>query len=306
MHPAPSVIAFTTLSGAGYGALAVYGTVAAAGIPGAATTGARVLLLTAFVLVSAGLLASTAHLGHPERAWRAFSQWRSSWLSREGVAAVVTYVPLTLLVAWQWQWLSLGALAAPLQLLLAALSVTTVVCTAMIYASLKSIRQWHDRRVPAIYLGFAVASGALLAQLMLGDAMPAAVVATLIAASWALKWWYWLKPGRDAGTTIQSATGLGGDVRPFDPPHTEASYLTNELGFRLARKHAGRLRRLATLAGAAVPVVACFVLAQLKTPAPLLAGLAFGSYMAGVLIERWLFFAEAEHTVMLYYGGARH
>ncbi len=305
MHPAPSVIAFTTLSGAGYGALAVYGTLAAAGAIDAATPGARALLLTAFALVSAGLLASTAHLGHPERAWRAFSQWRSSWLSREGVAAVATYLPLTLLLAWQWQWLSLGALAAPLQLLLVALSLTTVICTAMIYASLKSIRQWHDGRVPAIYLGFAVASGALLAQLMLGDAVPAVVVAALIAASWALKWWHWLKPGRDAGTTIASATGLGGDVRPFDPPHTEANYLTNELGFRLARKHAVRLRHLATLAGAAVPLAVCLALSQQKTPAPLLAGLAFCSYFAGVLIERWLFFAEAEHTVMLYYTGAR-
>ena len=51
------------------------------------------LMIIALVLITAGLLSSTAHLGRPERAWRAFSQWRTSWLSREGVAAVFTYVP---------------------------------------------------------------------------------------------------------------------------------------------------------------------------------------------------------------------
>ena len=94
MHPALSVIVFTTASGAGYGLLALLrragaGRLAAGRDPwfGAAALGAALLLVTA------GLLSSTAHLGHPERAWRALSQWRTSWLSREGVAALATYVP---------------------------------------------------------------------------------------------------------------------------------------------------------------------------------------------------------------------
>ena len=90
MHPAYSVILFTTASGAGYGLLVwlclcgLFGLVPTERWLGIAGFG------LAFALITAGLLSSTAHLGRPERAWRAFSQWRTSWLSREGVMAVAT------------------------------------------------------------------------------------------------------------------------------------------------------------------------------------------------------------------------
>ncbi|MGB2893464.1 MAG: DmsC/YnfH family molybdoenzyme membrane anchor subunit, partial [Albidovulum sp.] len=83
MHPAPSVILFTTLSGAGFGLLFVLATGAVA------VFGLEAFLLwgLGYLLATAGLLASTFHLGRPERAMRAFSQWRTSWLSREAWAA---------------------------------------------------------------------------------------------------------------------------------------------------------------------------------------------------------------------------
>src|SRR5215207_728533 len=96
MHPAYSVILFTTASGAGYGLLALLGLV---GFSHGVVSNFWFGLVSLFIglgLVTIGLLSSTLHLGHPERAWRAFSQWRSSWLSREGVAAVATYVPAVL------------------------------------------------------------------------------------------------------------------------------------------------------------------------------------------------------------------
>jgi DMSO reductase anchor subunit len=101
MHPAYSVILFTTASGAGLGLLAwlaLLGMLDA--VPADRWLGVVGLGL-AFVLVAGGLIASTAHLGRPERAWRAFSQWRTSWLSREGVMAVATTVPAGMLgVGW--------------------------------------------------------------------------------------------------------------------------------------------------------------------------------------------------------------
>jgi DMSO reductase anchor subunit len=101
LHPAISVIFFTTASGAGYGLLAVLGIAAPAGLlPTQSWLGLSGLGL-ALALISAGLLSSTFHLGHPERAWRAVSQWRSSWLSREGVVALATYVPAGLFaIGW--------------------------------------------------------------------------------------------------------------------------------------------------------------------------------------------------------------
>src|SRR3546814_13430477 len=93
MHPAYSVVFFTTASGAGYGLLALMGLFGSLGLlPPDPWLGA-VGLGTALAAITAGLLSSTAHLGHPERMWRAFSQWRSSWLPLGGVAAVIAYAP---------------------------------------------------------------------------------------------------------------------------------------------------------------------------------------------------------------------
>ncbi len=97
MYPAYSVILFTTSAGAGYGLLFLVALAAPRGmVPLSAGFGIASMGL-ALVLITTGLLSSTFHLGHPERAWRAMSQWRSSWLSREGVAAVLTYIPAVLL-----------------------------------------------------------------------------------------------------------------------------------------------------------------------------------------------------------------
>src|SRR5438874_12413871 len=101
MHPALSVIVFTTLSGAGYGLLFLIGVLSGTAVLPESRWFGLVALGLSLGLASIGLVASTFHLGHPERAWRAFSQWRSSWLSREGVASTVTYIPaLVLWIAW--------------------------------------------------------------------------------------------------------------------------------------------------------------------------------------------------------------
>src|SRR5262244_2372525 len=116
MHPALSVIVFTTASGAGYGLLAWLGVWALVGWLPAHRGLAAASLALSLGAITIGLLSSTLHLGHPERAWRAFSQWRSSWLSREGVASVATYAPALVFGAlWlglidQPQWLGLAGL----------------------------------------------------------------------------------------------------------------------------------------------------------------------------------------------------
>ena len=97
MHPALSIIFFTTASGAGYGLLVLLGLGGAFGWLPAERGFGLVGMGLSLGLITAGLLSSTFHLGHPERAWRALSQWRSSWLSREGVMAIATYAPAGLL-----------------------------------------------------------------------------------------------------------------------------------------------------------------------------------------------------------------
>jgi sulfite dehydrogenase (quinone) subunit SoeC len=312
VHPAPSIIAFTTFSGIGYGLLVWIGVLAPLRVLPLGRSFAAASLGLALAFITAALLSSTLHLGHPERAWRAFSQWRSSWLSREGVSAVATYVP-ALLFAALWLRDTTNGLWTALGLLAAAGAIATLICTAMIYQSLKPIRQWHNPWVLPNYLMLAAMTGALwmLAMLSAFAALPPVLLvlgAALVLAALAGKVAYWQSVQRSpTGPTLASATGLsaGKPLRPLDPPHTEENYLLKEMGYRIARAHAHKLRRIALALGFAVPLlmlaVAFLVRDGMITALILFAG-AFAS-TAGILIERWLFFAEATHTVALYYRG---
>ncbi|MEM5493498.1 DmsC/YnfH family molybdoenzyme membrane anchor subunit [Hoeflea sp. AS16] len=301
MHPAVSVIFFTVMSGAGLGMIFLLGL----GFPVDASA-----IWVFFVgvvgggLSVAGLLASTFHLGHPERAWRALSQWRSSWLSREGIAAIVTlvlfgiYVLVWMATGWRHQILGLAAALG------AALTVFT---TSMIYAQLKTVPQWHSRLTPLVYCGFALGSGWLLASALGTHEAPETWGILLIGLAWAAKWLWWSRASRarlaDSGSTPETATGLGfiGKVRLLERPHTGENYLTKEMVHRIGRKHARRLRMLALLFGLVLPVLILAIVGLSDAPG-LFNILAAVSMIIGLLAERWLFFAEAEHAVSLYYG----
>lgn len=315
VHPAYSVIFFTTASGTGYGMLGVAAALALAGRLPLDGWFAWPLFVTAFGLVTAGLLSSLLHLGHPERFLKALTQWRSSWLSREGVLALATYVPSGLF-ALGWLFVvetpgSIGAVMAILAVLTIVLCLVTVHATSMIYASLKPIPQWHRGDVPLVYLSLGFSAGALAVHalaalngsasgLTAGIALAAVILATLA------KHRYWrgirqLNPTTTAASAIAMAQGT--TVRALDPPHTAPNYLQKEMGFRVARKHADKLRRLAYGFAFGLPLGA--TLLTLWTPEALtavLATVAALSALLGTAIERWLFFAEATHTVTLYYG----
>jgi DMSO reductase anchor subunit len=305
MHPASSIIVFTTLSGMGFGLIAMLGLGA---VPGDRTAGIVACAL-AFILTGAGLLSSTFHLGHPERAWRALSQWRSSWLSREGVLAAVTLGVFSIYGAF---WVFGAARMASIGTVLSLFAAVTVYATAMIYGSLKTVPRWTTGLTPLCYLLFAAAGGALLAAMLsclLGQfsANAALVALGLMVAAWAAKFIWWRRADRTSlasiGSSPESATGLGaiGKVRLLEAPHSSPNYLMKEMVYRIGRKHARKLRLLAVALGGVVPVLGLAVVIGLEGGWPVLAVAAL-SHTAGMMAERWLFFAEAEHSVSLYYG----
>ncbi len=305
MHPAVSVIFFTVSSGAGFGFLTLIGL----GVP--LPSG----FLAAFIasalgvgLAVAGLLSSTFHLGHPERALLAFTQWRSSWLSREGVCAVAT---LSIYGIYALIWMFTGERIVWLGALVSIGAVATVFTTAMIYTQLKTVPQWNSWMTPACYLLFSFASGILLAAsfgewVAFGAYPIASIVLSLTIVAWTMKLFWWQNANRNTlqarGSDTGTATGLGhiGKVKLFERPHSGENYLTREMVHKIGRKHALKLRVIALFLGALVPVIICLILVGLS-PSPILFGLAFCSFMAGLFVERWLFFAEAEHAVSLYY-----
>jgi DMSO reductase anchor subunit len=313
MHPAYSVILFTTASGAGYGLLFLLAVLRLAKFAPAERWFGVTGLLMALGLITFGLLSSTYHLGRPERAWRAFSQWRSSWLSREGIASVVTYAPA---LGLGLLWISPGVPGTPeriLAALTALCAAVTVWCTAKIYSSLPTIRQWDNALVPWVYLTMALASGAVLLIALLDvfgvDLQYTSLfVAAAVAAGLIAKLAYWRSIDREPPRySMAQATGLGRDtgVRQWEVPHTTENFVMKEMGYRVARNHARKLRMM-VIAAFIATIILMLLSGVIAGPAAIILDvLAIVAIGFGVLVERWLFFAEAQHVAMLYYGVGR-
>ena len=305
MHPAYSVILFTTASGAGYGLLALLGLVGISHGQASSLAFGLTVMMISLGLITIGLLASTFHLGHPERAWRALSQWRTSWLSREGVLAVFTYIPAVLFGAVWSGLVDAPALIVPLAAVASVLAMLTVLSTGKIYSTLATIRSWHNPWTVWVYMSFALATGAsiLAAVTSIFGNFPAFLVffsSTLLAVALIVKLGYWRSiDAAPRKLTIEDATGLGriGRVSQWEVPHTAANYVQKEMGYVVARKHARKLRQIVVVA-MLLAILAMFSALVMPLTALLSAAL---SLFASV-VQRWLFFAEAQHVSTLFYG----
>ena len=308
MHPAFSVLIFTVTSGAGYGLLAWLGAGQLLGFTETLSFNQQIILgVIAMVLVSIGLVSSTMHLANPKNAWRSFSRFRTSWLSREAVFAILLYPVAGLYAAAIfWQWSGINILAG----LSMILALVTLFTTSMIYASLKTIRQWHTPMVPALFMAYALISGGLLflavsALFVVLNPQLLAVVMGLVIITLALKLVYFFWQGKPQGATIQTATGFSqASVRLLDAGHSAPTFLNREFGYQIAADQLFRLRIVMTLVTFIVPLGLVYWVSGGAVRIELL-GLAWVIMMAGLLLERWLFFAEARHVVRLYQGEQR-
>lgn len=309
MRPALSVILFTVLSGAGLGLFAVvaFGDVIGGGLFRVERTqwiGGAVAL----VLVAAGLLSSTFHLANPRNAWRAVAQFRYSWLSREAVLAIVFFPVATLYLAAVYVNAAFG-LRAFFALGAVSLAWGILFCTGMIYACLKTIPQWHTPVVPLCYVLFGHLSGALIAVALSAidgrfDRPLIVCALLLLVASVGAKTAHYVRFRRSqpGASTLTQALGVtAAAAKLLDVGHAQRTFLTQEFMFRVGRRHALALRCVFLVLGFWIPLFA--LLGAPRSPAYCV--IAAVSCMAGLLVERWLFFAEAEHVVRLYHGQQR-
>lgn len=307
MRPAWSMILFTTVAGAAQGLMlglvALDAAVAAGLLPAPAgplfVAGAAVVL----VLGAASLVAATFHLGHPERAWRAASQWRTSWLSRE-VIVLPSFLATTL--AWgvaQWQgggtfWSGLGA---------ALLALALYLCTGMIYAAVSVIREWASPLTPLNFAVLGLASGlslgaalvAFLAPALLPWAAGGAAVATALGAV-TRGASTWRNATLAPRITLQSALGIRHPrIVQSSQGTLGGSFGTREFFHGAAPDLLPRLRWGVAVATFVLPV-AVLATQGAHLPGAALAALALLQWV-GLLGERWLFFAEARHPQNLYH-----
>lgn len=309
MHPALSVIFFTVTSGAGYGLLVLLAVARMTGlVPDISADQIVISALIGLVLVTAGLISSTFHLASPKNAWRSFVRFRTSWLSREAVFAVLFY-PLCL--AWMAvEWFSVSGFASiVLATLTLFMAITILFCTGMIYAQLKTIRQWHTALTPLNFILLGIFLGCLIMlivavqqQLNLKALLVVNLAALLVAAIAKLAYFLWI--GQPAGPTINTALGFTrATVRLLDVGHASDTFLTKEFGYQVARVRLIWTRVISMLLSFAVPLVLLSgVVGELSL---LYVVLAATSAYAGIFAERWLFFAEARHVVNLYHGAQR-
>ena len=288
MHPASSIIIFTSASGIGFGLLFFLGTV----FPAPKGVEALIFFVIAYLLAIGGLISSTFHLGRPERALKAFKQWKTSWLSREAWLATGALFCMAIygggLVFYEVALGFVGILGA-------LLSLATVYSTSMIYAQLKAIPRWNTFLTPVLFLVISLSGGSMLAGLY-------EVAFIFLTITGIVQIIYWIKGDTaflKSETNMKSATGLGekGTVRQFAPPHTGTNYLLNEFVYVVGRKHSVILRFCSLAMMICIPVGILMVATNFW-----MSICAALFHLIGVVIARWLFFAQAEHLVGLYYG----
>ncbi len=306
MHPAFSILFFTTLAGAAQGLVVALALAALSGLEVA--PGFRMgALAVAEVLLVAGLAASFLHLGRKMRAWRAVLMWRTSWMSRE---VIVLPAFIALVAAW-WLSLRLGA-GAPwswlLPLLLVAGALALWYCTAMIYACLRFIEEWAHPLTVANFTLIGLSSGLVLACALAaaaGEARfvqwfgPWALAATL--AAWGVRA---QALRRNAGlrhrSSLQSATGIRSErLVQKSMGMSAGSFNTREFFHGVSRAALGQLKLGFLLLAFALPSLLLVLGIAGGAAWPWL--LAVAVQAPGLLAERWFFFAQARHPQNLYY-----
>ncbi|MBA3623548.1 MAG: dimethyl sulfoxide reductase anchor subunit [Methylibium sp.] len=306
MHPALSIVFFTTLAGMGQGLLVALAVALLTGVE--VSAGFQLLALgVALALLALGLVSSFFHLGRPERAWRSAMMWRTSWMSRE-VIVLPAFIGLVALW-WLAVWLDAGTpwlLLLPVAVIVGAAALWY--CTAMIYACLRFIEEWAHPLTIVNYTLIGLSSGLILTcalaamfneAALLQAAAPWALAATL--AAWltrtlALRRNAALKPK----STLQSATGIrSAQLVQKSMGMSAGSYNTREF-FHGAGLAAVKQAKLALIVlGFALP--AALLLWGLMGGPAFIWVLALLVQAPGLFAERWFFFAQARHPQNLYY-----
>ena len=289
MHPAPSIILFTVLSGFGFGLTSIVGLLQFLN---------QISMVDIIIFSSMGLFFSTIglissffHLANKKNAIKSMSQWQTSWLSREAISSIFCLSIVVGNVGWIFvQNMYINEVG----IILFLLSLITVFTTSMIYAQLKTVPSWNNMLTPTLFIFAALAGGSIL----ITD--HASLVLLLIFAVLQVLFWYIAdRSFIDIETTVGTALGFSKneDIRAFDAAHTNRNYLLNEMVYKVARKHAIKIRYISFFAAFVLPMSLILIFPGNFSVSVLI----IASHLVGIYFSRWLFFAEAKHSVSFYY-----
>ena len=289
MHPAPSIILFTVLSGFGFGLTSIVGLLQFLN---------QISMVDIIIFSSMGLFFSTIglissffHLANKKNAIKSMSQWQTSWLSREAISSIFCLSIVVGNIGWIFVQ---NMYISEVGIILFLLSLITVFTTSMIYAQLKTVPSWNNMLTPTLFIFAALAGGSIL----ITD--HASLVLLLIFAVLQVLFWYIAdRSFIDIETTVGTALGFSKneDIRAFDVAHTNRNYLLNEMVYKVARKHAIKIRYISFFAAFVLPMSLILIFPGNFSVSVLI----IASHLVGIYFSRWLFFAEAKHSVSFYY-----
>ena len=321
MQPAFSVIFLTTLIGMGQGLfLALYTGQVYFVLNVVDKTSTDIFYsigsAVSLALLVLGLVASIFHLGRPERAWRAASMWRTSWLSREvivlpTVMGLIFLYGLVHFMGWNLTVMTIGAVVIDLSLLIGLLATIAVfslfIATGMIYACLKFLQEWHSPLTVINYILLGSVSGFTLATLIAAYKQPELIP---FFAGWSIVLLILAFIFRGASlirnkrlrpkSTVQTAIGIrhnqikqksmgfmGGSVNTRDFFHGKTAFFLRSI------------KTIFIVMVFAIPLT-MLIMALIK-PSVVVLAIATASMYVGLLAERWYFFAEGNHPQNIYY-----
>ena len=289
MHPAPSIILFTVLSGFGFGLISILGLLQF--LNSISVFDLIIFSVLGVVFSTIGLMSSFFHLANKKNAIKSLSQWQTSWLSREAIASIFCLSLVLGNIGWGFFQ---NMYIKEVGLLLFFLSLFTVFTTAMIYAQLKTVPSWNNILTPAIFIFAALTGGSILLTNY------ACLVILLVFGTLQILFWYTADQGfEQKETSVGTALGFGAneEIRSFDAAHTNRNYLLNEMVYKVGRKHSIKIRYISFFMAFVFPI--CLILIfpdEFKASI-----LVVFFHLVGIYFSRWLFFAEAKHSVSFYY-----
>ena len=289
MHPAPSIILFTVLSGFGFGLISIIGLLQFLSV--ISMFDLIIYSSIGIIFATVGLVSSFFHLANKKNAIKSLSQWQTSWLSREAIASIFCLLVVFGNIIWA---VSQNNYISEVGVVLFFLSLFTIFTTSMIYAQLKTVPSWNNALTPAIFVCAALTGGAIL----LTDY--ASLVLLLVFGTLQISFWYIADRGfQDKETSVGTALGYNKneEIRPFDVAHTNRNYLLNEMVYKVARKHSVKIRYISFFMAFVFPMSLILIFPNNFS----VSVSAITIHLIGIYFSRWLFFAEAKHSVSFYY-----
>ena len=289
MHPAPSIILFTVLSGFGFGLISIIGLLQFLSV--ISMFDLIIYSIIGVIFATVGLVSSFFHLANKKNAIKSLSQWQTSWLSREAIASIFCLLIVFGNIIWA---VYQNNYVSEVGVVLFFLSLFTIFTTSMIYAQLKTVPSWNNALTPAIFVCAALTGGAIL----LTDY--ASLVLLLVFGTLQISFWYIADRGfQDKETSVGTALGYNKneEIRPFDVAHTNRNYLLNEMVYKVARKHSVKIRYISFSMAFVFPMSLILIFPDNFS----ISVSAITIHLIGIYFSRWLFFAEAKHSVSFYY-----